>query len=195
MSETNKMTLSDIRTEVVRRNKHVEDLKERLEKLGKELQEILLDIDELEGVSPPRKRRARKPADAVAEPDAEPSEAPGAPPASAEPGLEAPRKRRGRPPRSEGAAGEPGEAEPRAAAAEAPARKGPSIVDVAVEVLRTEGKPLAPAELAQKVEERGGVSGNTAQVILMAAGRRSRIMKNEDGTIALIPGESAPPPA
>jgi hypothetical protein len=190
MGDSNKMTLSDIRQEVVRRSKHVEDLKVRLEKLGQELQEILLDIDEVEGVSEPRKRRGRRPAQAEAEGEVD-EDAPGdGDPAQADESL---RRRRGRPPKAERPEAEPAAGGDLAAPPEPPARKGPSIVDVAVEILKAEGKALGPAELAQKVEERGGVSGNTQQVLLMAAGRRSRLTKTEDGAIALIPDESPKP--
>jgi hypothetical protein len=160
MPDTTKMTLSDIHQEVSRRGKRVDDLKNRLDKLGGELQEVLLDIDELEGNSAPRKRRGQ-----TSEAD----------PALAVPG--------GEPDAGEGKAGSP----------EVPARKAPSIVDAAVDVLRSWGKPMNPAELALRIEERGVVCGNTQQVLLMAAGRRSRIAKNEDGTIALIP-EDGPKP-
>jgi len=206
MTDTTKMTLSDIRQEVVRRNKHVDDLKNRLDKLGSDLQEILLDIDELEGNSPPRKRRGRRPAsDETAEGAGEKApveageieaEPEAASPASPQEG-DVPRKRRGRPPKSETGSTVPGgeqdAGEGRAGSPEAPARKGPSIVDAAVDVLKSWGKPMSPAELAKKIEERGVVSGNTQQVLLMSAGRRSRIAKTEDGNITLMPDDGAKP--
>jgi hypothetical protein len=206
MADTTKMTLSDIRQEVVRRNKHVDDLKVRLDKLGGELQEILLDIDELEGNAPPRKRRGRRPASAetvetgeekAPESIGEAEEESESAPSPFSPEIDAPRKRRGRPPKSEtvsaGFGGEPDAGDPKAGPVEPVAKKGPSIVDAAVEVLKSWGKPLSPAELAQKIEERGVVSGNTQQVLLMAAGRRSRIAKDENGNIALIPDDGAKP--
>ena len=156
MADTTKMTLSDIRQEVGRRNKHVEDMKKRFDKLDRELQAILLDIEGLEGHGAPRKRRGRPPKSAAA---------PSVP------------------------VGEPGAGESKAVSPATPARKGPSIVDAAVDVLKAWGKPMNSGELALRIEERGVVSGNTQQVLLMAAGRRSRITKNEDGTIGLIPEE------
>jgi len=154
MAETTKMTFFDIRQEVVRRTKHVDDLKIRLDKLSSELQQILIDIDVLEGDGIPKKRRKRTfKADA----------------ASAVPGAE------------------PDAGEVKAGPPKTLVRTGPSIVDAAVDVLTFWGKPMNSGELALRIEERGVVSGNTQQVLLMAAGRRSRIMKNEDGTIALIP--------
>ena len=156
MADTTKMTLSDIRQEVGRRNKHVEDMKKRFDKLDRELQAILLDIEGLEGHGIPKKRRKRTPkADAA----------------------------------SSVSGGEPDAGEGKAAPSATPARKGPSIVDAAVDVLKSWGKPMNSGELALRIEERGVICGNTQQVLLMAAGRRSRITKNEDGTIGLIPEE------
>ena len=202
MADTTKMTLSDIRQEVGRRNKHVEDMKKRFDKLDRELQAILLDIEGLEGHGAPRKRRGRRPAsDETAEVAGEKAPAEAGEietkPEAASPVFpqegDAPRKRRGRPPKSDAAPSIPG-AEPDAIEVKAvspatPARKGPSIVDAAVDVLKSWGKPMNSGELALRIEERGVVSGNTQQVLLMAAGRRSRIAKNEDGTIGLIPEE------
>ncbi|MHC5081485.1 MAG: hypothetical protein ACYTHN_20985 [Planctomycetota bacterium] len=163
----NQLTLSEIRDEVNRRSHQVTSLRERLEALEKEIEDLLAEIDELEGVSSGERRRRRR------SPPSSGEEA-GSSRGARERG-ETP-ARRGRPPKR---AGKPPKPKP-------PPRTGPSVVDIAVEILKEWGRAMAPAELAEKVEERGVTAKNIQRVILMAAGRKkSRLKKNEDGTVAL----------
>ncbi|MHC4778426.1 MAG: HTH domain-containing protein [Planctomycetota bacterium] len=166
----NKLTLSEIRDEVQRRAAQVVNLKKRLAVLGKEIDELLDEIDEMEGGGA-KGRRRRLPTEAYESDDLPPPTHRGRKPATYEDGQP---RRRGRP-RKKGAKRK-----------KAPPRIGPSVVDVAVEILKEEGRPLAANELAEKVESRGVKSGNTPRVILMSAGRKkSRLKKTPDGTIAL----------
>jgi hypothetical protein len=175
MMNKDNLTLSEIREEVVRRADQIESLKARLEALGKEIEALLDEIDEIEGVKP--MKRGRKRAAARAADAAEAEEKRRGRPKKAADGTPA---RRGRPPKSGGA--KPRKPRP-------PKREGPSTVDVAVEILKESGRPMTPSELAAKIEERGVVTKNTERVILMAAGRKkSRLTKTGDGNIAL-PGD------
>lgn len=169
----NKYTLSELREEVERRGDQVADLLERLKALNTEIEEILEEIDELEGV--PSGRRQRKMTsipDHIPDEDVLPPRRRGRP---AKEDSETPKRRRRR------AAGEPKPKKPKP-----PPRVGPSVVDVAVEILREEGRAIAPGELASRVEDRGVSAANTQRVLLMTAGRKkSRLAKDEDGNITL----------
>ncbi|GEM_PF-2891841 len=164
--EEKNMTLSDIREEVYDRAEQVDDLKNRLENLGKEIEDLLQEIDELEGLKP-RKRRGR-PRRVDLEGWEDEEKAP-------------PPRRRGRPPKA---------GKKKAPRKPRPKREGPSVVEVAMEILKETGKPMAPGELAAKVEERGVSTANTQRVLLMTAGRKkSKLAKNEDGAIELVSGD------
>lgn len=160
------LTLSDIRTQVTRRAQQIEELRDRVEALGREVEDLLEEIAEIEGRKTRRKRMT------VPEP---PEEDLGDDDLARTPRADAAEKPRRR--RRSSLLG----ARPRP-----PKREGPSAVDVAVEILREHGRPMDPAELSVKVEERGVVTKNTERVILMAAGRKkSRLTKTDEGTIAL----------
>jgi hypothetical protein len=63
--------------------------------------------------------------------------------------------------------------------------KGPSVVDLAVMILRERGGPVACEDLAQSIRARGVDSGNNERSLRMSAGKGRRLRGLEDDYITL----------
>ncbi|GEM_PF-3047056 len=63
--------------------------------------------------------------------------------------------------------------------------KGPTVVDVAVDILEERGGPLPCVELARAVRARGVDSGNNERSLRMSAGKGRRLRGLPDDHIAL----------
>jgi len=78
------------------------------------------------------------------------------------------RRRRGRPPRR------------------GPGAPGPTVVDLAVQILRERGGPMPCVELARAIKARGCDSGNNERSLRMSASKGKRLTSDGDDVIRLV---------
>ncbi|MHC5038237.1 MAG: hypothetical protein ACYTHM_13055 [Planctomycetota bacterium] len=65
------------------------------------------------------------------------------------------------------------------------APKAPSVVDIAVEILKERGGPMPCTDLARSIRARGVDSGNNERSLRMSAGKGRRLRMQDDDLITL----------